>query len=179
MLEMLSHAVECDLCGFIRGIAVGPGTDGREAYGARAVLLGQFQALPIATGELRRFAVPSIVVNRSDRMNHVLRWKRAGRGYNRAAGGTTAGASADFVQLAHDGRPTRAMDGAIYSTAPAQPRIGCIDNGVDADFGDVADDQTEFLPVWEINLHKSMVPRGAADSDGTENSRARAGYSRS
>jgi hypothetical protein len=45
------------------------------------------------------------------------------------------------------------MDGAIHSTTPAQSGIRCVHNGVDSDLGDVADHQTEFLPMREINLH--------------------------
>src|SRR5260370_34514074 len=57
LVEMLGDAIECDLGGFVRGIAVDAGADGGKADSASAALLGQFQRFAIATGEMGRFAM--------------------------------------------------------------------------------------------------------------------------
>jgi hypothetical protein len=49
------------------------------------------------------------------------------------------------------------MNRAIHTAASTQTRIGGVDDGVDPDFCDVADHQTEFFPVREIDLHDGMV----------------------
>ena len=66
-------------------------------------------------------------------------------------------AVADFIQLAHDAGAAGAMDCAIHATAAAQAGIRGVDDGVHADLGDVADHQTEFLSVREIDLHAVIV----------------------
>ena len=94
-----------------------------------------------------------IPINGADGMDHILGRKRARSADDGTAGWTAAGAGANFVQLAHDRGPAGAMDGAIHAPTPAQARIGGVNNGVDTDLGDIANYQTEFFPVREINLH--------------------------
>src|ERR1700694_5095420 len=108
VFEMLSHAIERDLGGFIGGIPVGARANCRKADGGRAALFRQFQTCAIATGQLRRFVVQAILIDRADCVDHILRRKRAGRSYDSASRWETAGVAADFIQPANIG----------WSTAP-------------------------------------------------------------
>src|SRR6202042_2549988 len=95
---------------------------------------------------------------------NVLRRKCAGSGDHCAASWATAGACANFVQLAHDGRAARAMNRSIHSASAPQARVGGVDDRVHRDLGDVADEQAELLSVREIDLHLSMLqPAKAGD----------------
>jgi hypothetical protein len=97
--------------------------------------------------------VRSIVIDRPNGMKNVPRRERAGSRNYRAASGATARTRAYFVQLAHDGRATCAMNRPIHSSSAAQPRVRGIDDGVYADLSDIADHQAELLAVMEIDLH--------------------------
>jgi hypothetical protein len=98
-------------------------------------------------------AVLPVVVNGSHCVKNELRWKRTRSSGHRAASAASAGTGANTIQLAHDGRPACAMNGAIHSAPSAQTGVRRIDNSVDADFGDIPDHQAELLSVREIDLH--------------------------
>jgi phosphoglycolate phosphatase len=159
LLEMLSDAIERNLGGFLGRIAVGASANCGEADGPGAALLSQFQTLVIAACQLFWLALPAISIDRTDGVNHMLRRKRARRSYDGAPRWATSGGGADFIQLAHDRGPAGSMNGAIHAATAPQSGIRCIDDGVNTNFCDVANDQTEFFPVREINLHDRIVPR--------------------
>ena len=161
LFEMPGDAIERDFGRFLGRIAIGAGADGWKANGSRAALAGQFETFPIATAKLGRFVVLPVLINRPNGVNHILGRERTGRGNDGAARWTIARGTADLIEFAHDRGSTGTMYGAIHSATSAQSGIRCIDDGVDSDLGDVADDQPEFLPVRKINLHASMVAVGA------------------
>jgi hypothetical protein len=71
-------------------------------------------------------------------VENIFRRKLSGAGDYRAAGRTTAGTSANLIELAHDGGPASAMYRSIHAAAARQCGVGCIDNGVGGNASDVA-----------------------------------------
>jgi hypothetical protein len=86
------------------------------------------------------FTLSAAAPDRTDSMDHMPRRQPITPGDFGAAGFAAAERAAFCQQL----RSRRAVDGAIDATAAEQRRVGGVDNGIDAQAGDVGDD--DFQP---------------------------------
>ena len=103
--------------------------------------LAQFDRAGIARCQCVIFALTSAVPDRSDRMNDMASRQAIARGQLRIAGL----AAMQPAALGKQFRPGGAMDRPIDPTAAAKQRaIGGVDDGIDAQRGDVGDD--DFQP---------------------------------
>jgi len=153
MLQARGHTFQRNLSCLFQRISVRTGADGGKADGADAVPLGQIQTRAITVRQLLGFAVPPIAVHGSHSVKNVLRGERPSAGCNSASGATSARTRSNAIQLAHNGRAARAMNGAIHPASAMQTGIRRINDGIHAHLGDVAHHQPELLPVRKIDLH--------------------------
>lgn len=117
----------------IGGKAIDAGGNGRKGYGRQRVGLTQLERAAIAGSEQLILACVAAVPGRPDGMNHMPGRQPVPLGDFGVAGGTTMQRAA-FGQQFGTGA---AMDGAIDPTPAEQGRIRGIDDGVNAQTGDI------------------------------------------
>ncbi len=123
------YDIEGDFRGFLGGIAIRAGADGRKADGSRAMFLGQFQAGEITSGQLLRFAVSPIAIDGSDGVKYAegpnikpkhnaAYWEKATAGFNFAE--ADAVPTARFNRVLWKGlmgrKPYPALRGSLVTT---------------------------------------------------------------
>jgi uncharacterized protein (DUF1684 family) len=153
VFQVRGNGVQCDACRFTQRVPIGAGTDRGKTDRAHIPLFSQRQAALVAAPERGRFAVAAIAENRSDRVENVLRRQRTRARYHRISRRTTPDPRPDLIQLAHDRRPSRAMNRAVHSAAAMQAGVGGIHYGVDANSRDIADHQPKGFAVGKADLH--------------------------
>src|SRR6185437_14065261 len=136
--QVLFNLAKSDLRGLFERIAIDPGADGRERDGAQVALFRHPQAGSIAGRQQIRLTMAAIAVDGPHGVENETRRQVAGRGGDGASGGAAAGASANLVELAHQGRSAGAVNGAIHAAAAGQRRIGGVHNGIRGNSRDVA-----------------------------------------
>src|SRR5262245_37538532 len=90
------------------------------------MLVREFQAPAIATGEQFFLPAPFPAVNGTDRMDHILRRQIVSPGNLRVAGLATTQSAAFFKQF----RPGCAMDCPIHAASAEKRGIGGIDDRI-------------------------------------------------
>src|SRR5215472_1475689 len=98
-----------------------------------------------------------VAVHGSHRVEDEFRGQISGRRGYRAARGTATDLRADSIQLAHDGRPARAMNGAVHAAASGQRGVGCVHNRVRRHTRDIAGDQPQNLAVRCLPFHNQTA----------------------
>ena len=99
----------------------------------------QFDRTAIARRQRRILAMASAMPHRTNGMDHMPRRQSITFGDFGAAGRAAMEGAAFGEKL----RPGRAMDRAIDAASTQQRRIGSVDDGVNAQGGDVGDDDLE------------------------------------
>ena len=101
--------------------------------------LAEFDGTGVAGGKCRILTLAAAVPDRTDGMNDMPRRQPITPGQLGVAGAAAMERAAFGQQL----RPGCAMDRAVYAAAAQQRSIGSVDNGIDAQAGDVGDHDLE------------------------------------
>ena len=104
------------------------------------MLLAQFDRTAIAGGEQIVLAEGAAIPHRPNRVNHMLGRQAIASGDL----GVACLAAVEHAALGHELRPRGTMDRAIDAAAAEQRRICRVDDGVNAQAGDVGND--DFQP---------------------------------
>jgi hypothetical protein len=101
--------------------------------------VAEFDGAGVAGGECSIFTLAAAVPDRTDSMNHMPRRQPITSGDLGVAGAAAVERPAFRQQL----RSGRAMNGAIHPATAKQRAVGGVDNGIDAQAGDVGDDDLQ------------------------------------
>jgi hypothetical protein len=120
--------------------AIDAGRNRWKGHGCKPVLLAELHRAAIAGGEQIVLAEGTAVPHRPNRVNHVLGLEPIALGNLGVAGL----AAVEHPAFGHELRPRRPMDRAIDAAPAEQRRIRGVDDGVNAQRGDVGND--DFQP---------------------------------
>jgi hypothetical protein len=129
-----------DLRGTGRWKTIDPGGNRREGQRSQRIFPGEFDGAAIARGQQGLFTLGATMPDRTDGMNHMPRRQPITPGDFCLAGR----AAVETAALGQQFGTGRAMDSAIHATAAEQRRIGRVDDGVNAQRGDVGNE--DFQP---------------------------------
>ena len=121
------------------GESIDAGGDRGKRHRCEAMHLAEFERATIAGGQRFILALASAMPDRAYGVNHMPGREPVASGDFCIAGGTTAKAAAFGEQLP----PGSAMDGAVDATSAEQRFIRGVDDGVNAQSGDVGFDDLE------------------------------------
>ena len=128
-----------DLGGAIGGKAIDAGGNRGKGNRSQAVRLAQLDGAGVARRQRFIFAAAAAIPDRTDGVNDMPRRQPISPGNLGIAGLAAMEGAAFGEQLG----PRRAMDRAIDAAPAEQGRIGGVDDGVNAQGGDVGDDDFE------------------------------------
>ena len=138
--QMLPGFRQGDTAGLLLRKPIRAGADGGKGHGGEFLFFGDFKTAAVGFCQQVRFAAPSAVPDRPNRVNYVPCGKAMSSGQTGAPGWASVEGPAFLYQTGAGGPMDRPVDHA----AAEQGGVGGVDDGIHFERGDVALD--DFYP---------------------------------
>ncbi len=142
---VLADSLDGYLRSFELGVAIDSCADVGKGDGTNTMGLCQFQGIEVAVAKLLGFAPVAAVPSRTDCMNHFLCGQFTCGGDDGFADLAAALSGADLPTFVENRGASGPMYRSIYPAASQKGGIGCIDDRIDFDLGDVTS--------YELDIH--------------------------